>query len=208
MNAFHDVRFPLAVSLGAGGGPERQTTITPLANGSEHRNRAHRHSRRRWDAGLGLKSPEDVQTLLAFWEARGGEWAGFRFRDPLDHSARRELLGVGDGERVRFPLRKSYGDGAGRYVRPLRFAEGVSVEPPTPFTVEPGAVVFETPPPPGAEVRASFEFDCLARFAASALDVRLAEWGAHRVASVPLVEILAHEVEDGIEDGISGGDEA
>ena len=36
--AFHDVRFPLAVAFGSSGGPERRTEIVALASGHEERN--------------------------------------------------------------------------------------------------------------------------------------------------------------------------
>ena len=36
--AFHPVRFPLDVSLGARGGPERKTDVVTLASGREQRN--------------------------------------------------------------------------------------------------------------------------------------------------------------------------
>ena len=36
--AFHNIRFPLDVALGARGGPERVTDIVTLASGREERN--------------------------------------------------------------------------------------------------------------------------------------------------------------------------
>ncbi len=36
--AFHEIRFPTAVSLGAHGGPERRTDIVVLGSGYEQRN--------------------------------------------------------------------------------------------------------------------------------------------------------------------------
>ena len=47
------------------GGPERLTEIVTLANGFEERNTAWADSRRRYDAGLGMRSLEDVDTLIA-----------------------------------------------------------------------------------------------------------------------------------------------
>ena len=46
--AFHDVRFPTSLSLGALGGPERRTEIVSLANGFEERNSPWSQSRRRY----------------------------------------------------------------------------------------------------------------------------------------------------------------
>ena len=87
MTAFHDVHFPLPLAFGASGGPQRQTEIVSLANGAEQRNTSNANSRRRYDAGVGIKSLGDVQTLIAFFEARYGQLYGFLFRDPIDHSS-------------------------------------------------------------------------------------------------------------------------
>jgi uncharacterized protein (TIGR02217 family) len=51
---FHEVRFPLDVSLGSRGGPVRRTDIVTLSSGREHRNSRWAQSRRRFDAGLGV----------------------------------------------------------------------------------------------------------------------------------------------------------
>src|SRR4051812_21513312 len=49
---FHEVRFPLDISLGSRGGPRRRTDIVTLASGREQRNARWAHSLRRYDAGL------------------------------------------------------------------------------------------------------------------------------------------------------------
>ena len=81
---FHDIRFPANLSFGALGGPERRTEIVSLVNGHEERNTPWEHSRRRYDAGLGLRSPDDLEALLAFFEARRGPLHAFRWKDWAD----------------------------------------------------------------------------------------------------------------------------
>ncbi len=49
--SFHEIRFPLDVSLGASGGPERRTEVVTLASGHEERNARWADSRRRYNAG-------------------------------------------------------------------------------------------------------------------------------------------------------------
>ena len=70
---FHEVRFPANLSFGSIGGPERHTDIVTLANGFEERNTPWAHSRRRYDAGVAMRSLEDIETLIAFFEARQGQ---------------------------------------------------------------------------------------------------------------------------------------
>jgi len=81
---FHEVRFPAALSFGSLGGPERRTEVVTLANGFEERNTPWAHSRRRYDAGVGMRSLEDIETMIAFFEARQGEMFGFRWKDWSD----------------------------------------------------------------------------------------------------------------------------
>ena len=81
---FHEVRFPAALSVGSSGGPERRTEIVTLSNGFEERNSPWAHSRRRYDAGLGVRSLDDLAEVVAFFEARHGQLHGFRWKDWTD----------------------------------------------------------------------------------------------------------------------------
>src|SRR5919206_1478289 len=81
---FHEVRFPLDVSLGSRGGPQRRTDIVTLASGREHRNARLAHSRRHYDAGLGVRTLDALHAVVAFFEERRGRLYGFRFRDRVD----------------------------------------------------------------------------------------------------------------------------
>ena len=84
LSAFHEVAFPLSVALGASGGPERMTEVVTLASGHEVRNARWADSRRRYDAGSGVKSLDDLHQVIAFFEERRGRLTGFRFRDRAD----------------------------------------------------------------------------------------------------------------------------
>ena len=83
--SFHDIRFPTAVSYGATGGPERKTEIVTLASGHEERNTSWAHSRRRYDAGLGMSTLDQLERVIAFFEARMGQLYGFRWKDWSDY---------------------------------------------------------------------------------------------------------------------------
>ncbi len=120
MPAFHEVTFPLDVALGASGGPERRTDIVLLGSGREERNARWAHSRRRWDAGYGVRSLASLQAVVAFFEERRGRLHGFRFRDRLDHASAQpgaapsptdQPIGTGDGVTRTFALAKAYGQG-------------------------------------------------------------------------------------------------
>jgi uncharacterized protein (TIGR02217 family) len=211
-NAFHEVRFPLRLALGATGGPVRRTDIVNLSNGREQRNQRWRGSRRSYDAGSGVKSVADLYAVLEFFEARGGQLYGFRFRDPVDWKSCRpsdmvtpadQMIGTGDGEIASFQLVKTYGDGHGSWTRriakPVSGSLLVSVngeeQPGAAFAADSatGMITFapQHVPPPGAVVRAGFQFDVPVRFDTGRIEVDLAHFHAGRIPSIPLAEILA-----------------
>ncbi|MCC2609052.1 DUF2460 domain-containing protein [Neorhizobium petrolearium] len=212
MSGFHDVRFPLRLARGATGGPVRRTDIVNLSNGRESRNQRWRDSRRSYDAGSGVKSLADLYAVLEFFEARGGQLYGFRFRDPVDWkscgpgesvSASDQVIGTGDGAAAEFQLVKTYADSGGSWIRriakPVAGTVVVSVDdiekPAGSFEVDPatGIVTFvaEHIPMAGAVVRAGFEFDVPVRFDTDRIDVNLAHFDAGRIQTIPLTEILA-----------------
>lgn len=71
MQSFHDVRFPLAISFGATGGPERRNEIVVLSSGSEKRNLRTAQSRHFYDAGTGVRALSDLYEIVSFFEASG-----------------------------------------------------------------------------------------------------------------------------------------
>ena len=125
---FHEVLFPLDIALRSAGGPERKTEIVTRGSGREERNARWAHSRRRYDAGYGVKTFEALSAVVAFFEERRGRLYGFRWRDRLDHSsavpgaavaATDQVIGVGDGTMAAFALMKTYGGIYAPYARPI-----------------------------------------------------------------------------------------
>jgi Conserved hypothetical protein 2217 (DUF2460) len=88
VQAFDDVQFPLSLGRGASVTPGFSTAIVTTASGHEQRNADWASGRLRFDAGPGVRSEADLQTLIAFFRARRGAARGFRFRDPYDYSSR------------------------------------------------------------------------------------------------------------------------
>lgn len=210
MPAFHEIAFPLALALGAAGGPERRTEIVTLSSGREERNSPWAHARRRWDAGVGVKTLDDLALLTAFFEARRGRLHGFRWRDltdfkscapsaavtPLD-----QPLGEGDGVETVFQLSKRYGDAAGAVDRPIRkpvagsvrvAVAGVELTPTVEFSLDvtTGLLTLAAPPALGAAVTAGFQFETPVRFDVDRLELSLEAFGAGAVPHAPVIEIL------------------
>ena len=211
MPAFHEVRFPLAIAFGSTGGPERRTDVVLLASGHEERNQRWADSRRRYNAGTGVRSMQDLHELIAFFEERRGKLYGFRWRDRGDWksclpgdapSPTDQAIGTGDGATAIFQLTKSYGSAFAPYARTIvkpvggtvRIAvAGVEQTEGVDFTVSAasGAVTFLAGhiPPGGAAVTAGFEFDVPVRFDADRLDINLAAFEAGDAPNIPIVEI-------------------
>ncbi|MEZ5715453.1 MAG: DUF2460 domain-containing protein [Paracoccaceae bacterium] len=206
---FHEVRFPANLSFGSVGGPERRTDVVTLANGFEERNTPWAHSRRRYDAGVSMRSLDDVETLIAFFEARQGQIFGFRWKDWADYKScpvsqepdhADQVIATGDEVTTAFQLKKAYVSGQSRYVRPIakpvkgtvRVAiGGVEQFDGVHYSVDEttGFVHFNHPPDIGATITAGFEFDVPVRFDTDRIVTNVASFRAGDVPSVPVVEV-------------------
>lgn len=209
--AFHEILFPLDIALKGAGGPERRTDVVTLGSGREERNARWAHSRRRYDAGYGVKTLDALSEVVAFFEERRGRLYGFRWRDRLDQSSAApgvpispfdQNLGAGDGAITDFALAKTYGGAFAPYTRPIvkpvagsiRVAvDGVEVNEGSAFTCDPttGVVTFLAGniPGPGAAITAGFLFDVPVRFDTDYLEVDLSAFAAGAIPKIPLVEI-------------------
>lgn len=205
---FHEIQFPTRLSFGSVGGPERRTEVVTLANGHEERNTPWADSRRRYDAGIGLRSLDDMEHLVTFFEARRGQMYGFRWKDWSDCksclpsgtvSFDDQIIGVGDGVVTQFALVKTYRSGPGAYARritkPVEGSVRVGVDdveqPEVAFAVDPatGLVDFAVPPAVGAEITAGFEFDVPVRFDTDRVQTSVASFHAGEAPNVPVVEV-------------------
>ena len=210
MSDFHEVRFPIDVSLGGRGGPERRTEIVTLGSNREARNARWAHSRRRYEAGYGVKSLAQLAQIIEFFEERRGRLYGFRWRDRADSascapgtapSPMDQTIGIGDGARAAFQLVKTYGGAFSPYARDIAkpvagtvrvavdgvetSALDVSVDATTGLvTFESGAI-----PPAGAIVTAGFFFDVPARFDSDFLEIDMQAFEAGAIPNIPIIEI-------------------
>lgn len=206
---FHEIRFPANLSFGSVGGPERRTEIVTLANGFEERNSPWADSRRRYDAGVGMRSLDDIETLIAFFEARKGQLYGFRWKDWTDYKSCApskdvafddQIIGIGDGITKAFQLSKTYRSGFETYKRMItkpvvgsvkiavsedQMAETVHFE----VNEKTGWVSFGSAPDEGVSISAGFEFDVPVRFDADRIEMSLASFSAGEIPTVPVVEV-------------------
>lgn len=208
MPLFDDARFPTAISRRATGGPERRTDVVTTASGREERNSRWAHSRRKYNIGFGVKSVNDLQQVVAFFEARRGRLYAFRYKDFTDFkscaptanvAATDQVVGTGTGVANTFQLVKHYGAPLRDYARSV-FAPvvgtvlvAVNGTPTTNFTLDAltGLVTFNAGsiPANGATITAGFEFDVPVRFDTDQITINLAHFNAGEIPDIALVEV-------------------
>lgn len=211
MTGFNEVRFPTDIALGARGGPERRTDVVTLRSGAEERNSIWADARRKYQAGYGVKSFAQLETVLAFFEAQRGRLYGFRWKDRFDYRSCAsphapgpldQAIGTGNGVTATWQLTKIYSAGATPYVRPIHkpvagtvtiAVNGTAVTIGTGFTVDAttGIVTFLAGhvPASGAVITAGFQFDVPVRFDNDYLDVDLSHFEAGAIPNIPIIEI-------------------
>jgi len=206
---FHEVQFPANLSFGALGGPQRRVDVVTLANGFEERNTSWAHSRRVYDAGLGLRSLDDVEAVIAFYEARYGQMYGFRWKDWSDYKSAipsaeidrgDQQIALGDGITTQFQLIKTYRSGGHTYARPITKPVAGSVilaveqddkQELVDYTIDntTGVITFFDAPDPDTRVFAGYEFDVPVRFDSDSLLTNIASFHAGQVPDIPVREV-------------------
>ena len=211
--AFHEVQFPVNISRGARGGPERRTQIVALASGDEERNASWADSRRRYDVSYGIRRADDLSAVIDFFEARNGRLYGFRFKDWSDYksclpsqppSPTDIMIGTGDGTTTDFHLVKKYTSGGTTWTRTIakpvtntvRIAfDGVEQVPGSggsaSWSVDTttGIVTFDVAPASGVVIKAGFEFDVPVRFDTDMIDVVVSLEHQTSIPSITLIEV-------------------
>ena len=206
---FHEIRFPTDLSFGSVGGPERRTEIVSLTNGFEERNSPWAQSRRRYDAGFGMRTLDDLSVLIGFFEARSGQLFGFRWKDWADFKsclpseeidATDQVIGEGDDTSTTFQLIKNYRSGEAVQKREitkpvLNFVKvaisgdlqvlGADYE----VDFEAGFINFASAPADGAVVTAGYEFDVPVRFDTDRIESSIGGFSAGEIPSVPVIEV-------------------
>ncbi|NWG45991.1 MAG: DUF2460 domain-containing protein [Alphaproteobacteria bacterium] len=209
--AFHETRFPTGIAFRSTGGPMRKTDVVTLASGFEERNAVWANSRRRYNAGYGVKSLDDLHTVIAFFEARAGRLYGFRWKDFADWkscapsgtpSATDQAIGTGDGADAIWQLVKVYANGAGSWTRTISkpvtgtvkiAVAGAAKTEGVHYTVDTttGIVTFTggNIPTAGQAITAGYEFDVPVRFDTDELTLSLEAFTAGAIQDIPIIEV-------------------
>jgi uncharacterized protein (TIGR02217 family) len=206
MADFDDIRFPDVVARGAQGGPERRTEIVELTSGFEERNTPWADSRRKYDVGSGIRHPDHLAEVIAFFEARSGRLRGFRFKDWSDYKSSRpsapvtpldQEIGAADGTTTVFQLSKAYHSGGRSWSRTITkpvegtVALGVGGVPQVSgwsVDLSTGQITFDVAPASGT-ITAGFEFDVPCRFDTDIIQTNLTNIRLGEIRAIPIVEV-------------------
>jgi uncharacterized protein (TIGR02217 family) len=186
---FIETRFPVDISYGVVGGPGFKTDVVVVNSGFEQRNAVWEDSRCMWDAAHGLKTQDQLDTLIAFFRVMKGRANGFRFKDWTDFS-------VGSGEGIFRPLSGTTFQMVRRYTtagnnqdrdisKPVSGTivvtggTGVSVN----YTT--GVVTVTS----GTPTAWTGEFDVPARFDTDQMKVSIEDYNAYTWGQIPVLEI-------------------
>lgn len=204
--AFHEIQFPTSISRGSSGGPTRLTDIVELRGGGEERNSVWANSRRKYEAGFGMRSMDDLHAVLAFFESRKGRLHGFRWKDWSDYksglpnkpvSPLDQTLGVGNGSLREFQLQKIYGDAYGSWTRLIKKPVSGTIRAAldgaetSAFSLNSttGLLTLEEPPANGVRVTAGFEFDVPVRFLNDSISVNVEVYLTGEIPDISVIEI-------------------
>jgi uncharacterized protein (TIGR02217 family) len=203
--AFHDVRFPDRIALGATGGPLWSTNVVTTAGGHERRNQNWSASRGRWNVGSGLKTRDDLAVLIAFFRARRGRAFAFRFKDWSDFQVPRQQIGTTDGTTATFQIIRTYTSGPASQVRTIQLPVAGTVKcwvNNVERTLGGGSNQFQVNTttgvitlgvslrsPAGNAVEASCEFDVPVRFDVDELGLTLENFFQGQWTDIPVVEV-------------------
>jgi len=204
--AFHEIRFPDRISYGARGGPRRLTQIVTLKSGFEERNQSWQHSRRQYNASMGIRRLAHLEEVIEFWEARRGQLHGFRWKDWTDFkscrtkqviSATDQLIDNGNGTKTEYQLVKRYINGGEEYIRPIRkpvtgtVVVSINDVETTAYTIDhtTGIITFTSAPANGAVIKAGYEFDVPVRFDNQQIDISYDGFEAGSLPDIDVVEI-------------------
>lgn len=180
--AFHEVQFPVDIGYGSRGGPGFKTDIIAVDSGAEQRTSRWETPLRQFDVSYGVKSRQQLTTLITFYLARKGAQYGFRYKDFSDFRSSADgisattkddqEIGVGDGVVTTFQLIKTYtsGNSVTRTItKPVTGTvkiakDGVNQTSGWTADYTTGIITFSSAPADDVVITAGFEFDVPVRF--------------------------------------------
>jgi uncharacterized protein (TIGR02217 family) len=124
---YSDLIFPECISYGSGGVPTYQTEKVEVESGNEQRNTRREYPRHEYSIQMTNLPADEIAAVMNLWHVCSGDFAGFLFMDPMDHTSHDveglyisgsdvapidQLVATAVGSRATYPLYKYYKSGA------------------------------------------------------------------------------------------------
>ncbi len=177
-------------------GDEWSTTVQAARSGKETRIGNWTYPIYHWELVYDFlradPSAPELQQLMAFFNAAGGQLGNWLYQDQDDNQATNQIIGIGDGVTTTFQLVRSFGG----YIEPIwapNVVSSVAVGGTAvtgwaacPFSgASPGLLTLAAAPASGAAVTSSFSFYFPCRFEADRLDLKMFLKALYRGEKVP-----------------------
>jgi len=133
----------------------------------------------------------ELQTLVGFFEQRGGSFDSFLFVDSVDNSAVNQVFDTGDGVRQTFQLVRTFGG----FVLPIDAVSAVAQMaiggvPTSAYVISGGQVSFDTPPGAGLVLSWSGSFYRRVRFLRDQCDTNQFLKDLHEMKKLELISVV------------------
>lgn len=120
---------------------------------------------------------QELQALLAFFNAHAGQYQEWFYYDPSDHAVTDQVVGTGNGTKTTFQLTRTISDGVLTFTEPVFAVQGTPVFKvngvPTSATVGAyGVITFASAPAAAATISWTGNFMFLCRFSQDNLDLQ------------------------------------
>lgn len=206
-STFREVQFPQDISYGSKGGSNFDTTVFESSSGREQRNVNWSLVKGKWDVSYGIKTLDQMSTLITFFMVMQGKAYAFRFKDWADYQLNNMQIGTGNGTQTVFQMVKIYtvtdmiSSAVYSYSRPITkpvpntlsgISVGGSIVSTSTYTLDytTGLITFNTAPANNAAIVIPYcEFDVPARFDTDRLDVSQEYFETETWSDIPVVEI-------------------
>lgn len=117
MSSFHNVYLPHFLAVHAKGGPSFSTSHVITASGREVRNSDRYNAIQEYVIDGCRLGKEQFVEFNSFFRARMGKRFSFRLRDYADCLLKDQVIGVGDGQIIKFQIYKTYHSDINAYRR-------------------------------------------------------------------------------------------
>lgn len=200
---FYETNFPENISIHSKYYIEYNTQINKSKNGREQRISNKDEPLLYYNIISGIKTKDEIESIVKLFKLVKGRAIGFRFKDWLDYSTINQTIGIGDGETTEFQLIKTYTTILNnenithirKITKPVKstvniFVNGVNYNDNLVINYTNGKIIFKNPVPLNEIITANFEFDVPVRFDNDTLEISMKNINSGEINNIRLIEIM------------------